>query len=246
MKVFKSIIIEDEQVAVENLQVELQELSFIDVVAISDNLEEAERLILYYKPDILFLDIGVRGQPVFDLLKKLESWDLNFGIVFITADPDKYLLEAIESCGLKYKFAYLGKPIHSPKLIGKLSTLRKILLQDSGEVEENSITFNSRSEILRLLYDEILYCETSGNDSIIYLTDETKEVVHENLTSLEAKLPSKNFFRMSGQHVINTQYYRKSYTSDNNRHICILQVGVNKISLPIPPRRWQAFKEKFS
>ena len=95
----------------------------------ADNLEDAVKEILFYKPAVLFLDIMIHGVPVFKLLERLESRNLDFGIVFITAYHDDYLKSAIDSCGLKYKFAYLGKPISSAGLISKVNELRKIGLK---------------------------------------------------------------------------------------------------------------------
>jgi len=201
MKIFDSIIIEDEEHSIAALKAKLSDLPFVNVVAICDNLEDGEKEILFHRPQLLFLDIEVNGISVFELLKRLESRDMDFGIVFITAHHDKYLLDAIDNCALKYKFAYLGKPINGTTLISKLNTLRKEFLLINEP--EDFLTIPFQGGLLKLFYDEIFYCEASGNNAVIHTTDEKREITSFNLKQLGSKLPEKLFYRMSGQHIIN-------------------------------------------
>ena len=113
MKILNAVIIEDEELSMTILKSILKDLSYIKVVAAVDNMEDGEKEILFYKPQILFLDIRIHGEPIFNLLEKLGPRNLDFGVVFTTAYHDEYLKAAIENCGTKYKFVYLGKPIHS-------------------------------------------------------------------------------------------------------------------------------------
>lgn len=249
MKVFKSLLVEDEQLAANNLLTCLEEITFINNVGHYTDLEKAKEAILYHKPRILFLDIEINREPVFKLLEKLDEWDLRFGIIFHTAYYEKYILDAVKSVGLKYKFAYLPKPLDSAKLIQTLNDLRKAILKDTGEDKKNSIIFNSQSGSVRLLLDEIFYCETNGASAKIYLTNEKKVHISKNLRQLTKMLPRKYFFRMSGQHVINKQYFRRTHIAgneDNRKYFCVLQVGLYEKTLPIPPRRWKDFNDEIS
>lgn len=246
MKKFKAIIVEDEKPALIDLLSILKEINFIEVIGAFDDFDKAEKAILYHQPDILFLDIEINREPVFGLLKRLEGWDLNFGIVFHTAHYEKYLSEAINKVGLKYKFQYLAKPVQSPDLIQTINEVRKALL-NSGEAEKESILFTSQSGSLRLLFDEIFYCETDGGNALIYLTNEKKELVVKNLKQLNEELPRTQFYRMSGQYLINKQYFHKTHIAgdDNSRrYFCILQIGMYQKKLPIPPKQWKRFNEE--
>ena len=225
-----------------NLKSKLLDLPFINVVVTCDDLENGEKEILYHKPHLLFLDIEVNGRSIFQLLERLESRKMDFGIFFITAHHDKYLLDAINNCGLKYKFAYLGKPINWIKLISKLNTLRKELL--SVNDPEDFLLVQFQGGMLKLFFDEIFYCEAAGNQSIIHTTDEKKEIVNFNLKQLDDKLPKKFFYRMSGQHIINSRYFRKVYRA-NNSFVVALRIGLNEAKLHLPVKQWKGFKERF-
>lgn len=242
MKVLKAIIIEDEEQSAINLNSKLKDLPFIKVVATCNNLDNGEKEILYHRPKLLFLDIEVNGQPVFEMLKKLESRKLDFGILFITAHHDKYLLDAINKCALRYRFAYLGKPINWIKLVARVNAMRKEM--HKGEETKGVLMIPFQGGMIRLFYDEILYCEAHGNQSIIYTTDQKKEILNFNLKQLEEKLLSRHFYRMSGQYLINSRYLRKAYKSQKN-FVVILRIGLNEAKLHLPLKQWKPFRERF-
>lgn len=247
MKVFNSLLVEDEQLAANNLLSCLGEIRFVNNVGHYKDLEKAKEAILYHKPSILFLDIEINREPIFNLLEKLDDWDLKFGIIFHTAYYEKYILDAIRTVGLKYKFAYLSKPLDSARLIQTINDLRKSLLKDAGEYEKNSILFSSQSGSIRLLFDEILCCETDGAGAKIYLTNEKKIHISKNLKQLIKILPRKHFFRMSGQYIINKQYFRKTHiagSGEARKYSCTLQVGLYEKTLPIPPKQWKSFNDE--
>ncbi len=245
MKSLNAILLEDEAPSMANLESNLKDLSYLNIVAAVDNLEDGEKEILFYKPDLLFLDIIIRGEPVFNLLKRLESRKMDFGIVFITAHHDDYLKAAIDSCGLKYKFAYLGKPINPARLIATVNKLRKEISKPEEEDTENVLTIRFQSGLTRLFYDEIFYCEADGNTATIHTADEKKEIVNFNLKQLKDRLPTHLFYRMSGQHIINRQYMRRVYKS-HNHYVCVLRVGTNEAKLRLPVKQWKNFRSEFS
>jgi two-component system LytT family response regulator len=244
MKKLNAVLIEDEAPSMANLESNLKDLSFLNVVAAVDNMEDGEKEILFHKPDVLFLDIMIHGEPVFKLLERLEPRNLDFGIVFITAYHDDYLKSAIDSCGLRYKFAYLGKPISSARLISTVNKLRKEMYKVEEEDSENILTVHFQSGLTRLFYDEILYCEARGNLAAIFTTDERTEIINFNLKQLQERLPEYLFYRMSGQYLINRQYVRRVYKSHSN-YICILRVGANEARLYLPLKQWKNFRDEF-
>lgn len=243
MKKIKCIHIEDESLGRDIVRLELQKLSYMDLVAVADNLEDAEKVILFHKPDLLFLDIEVSGESIFDLLLKLEKWNLQFELIFITAYPDQYMKQAVESCGLKYKFAYLGKPIHSPRFKNLLEGYKERFGIVAEPSPNRTINFKFQGGTMRLEYDEIFYIETAGNDAMIYLTNDQREVVSHNLTSIESQLPTSDFYRISARYLINLKYFRKQYSSINNKRLCVIQYNGAIVKLPIPIKRWPEFKK---
>src|SRR5258705_6578740 len=96
----RAIIIEDE----ENSRTILSNIvghyfKNIEVMAVSKNIGEGKEAIEHFQPDLVFSDIELENNSVFDMLRQLSKVD--FEIIFTTAF-DKYALQAIKFSALDY------------------------------------------------------------------------------------------------------------------------------------------------
>ena len=79
----RTIIIDDEQNARENLKLILSDFcKDVEVVAEAGSAQEARSLITEHKPNLLFLDINMPNEDGFELLASIE--EKNFSVIFIT------------------------------------------------------------------------------------------------------------------------------------------------------------------
>src|SRR5664279_4319390 len=105
MQALKAILVNDELNSLQNLQIKIQEYCpSIKVVAQTQNPEEAIRLILQNKPDVIFLDIEMPRMSGFKMLEQIP--DIDFEVIFITA-YNHYAINAIRISA----FDYLVKPV---------------------------------------------------------------------------------------------------------------------------------------
>ena len=73
----RSIIIDDEQNNIDNLQIILREhCPQVKVVATATGADGAKASIQLHQPDLLFLDIQMPEKNGFDLLQSLSGYDL--------------------------------------------------------------------------------------------------------------------------------------------------------------------------
>jgi len=119
----KSIIVEDEPIYSTKLLGLLKKIEEpINVLSITQNINDSLEAIEKFQPELIFLDIELGTETGFDLLKKANK--INFDIIFTTAHIDKNI-RGIRSVGL----SYLPKPI----ILSELEeAIRKFKSKQSG------------------------------------------------------------------------------------------------------------------
>ena len=104
MKQFRTLVIDDERLAREELKSILSEYPEIEVVDEARNGDEGIEKIKKIAPDLIFLDVSMPGMTGFDMLKKLTDIP---HVIFVTA-YDEFAIKAFEVNALDY----LLKPIY--------------------------------------------------------------------------------------------------------------------------------------
>src|ERR1700757_4714700 len=99
---FSAVIVDDEQLARDELAYLLKGVGDVDVVAQGKNGVEAVNLIKEHNPDVVFLDVQMPGLDGFGVIKKLIDRRLPLPqIVFATA-YEQYAIKAFEVNALDY------------------------------------------------------------------------------------------------------------------------------------------------
>ena len=97
-----AVIVDDEQLARDELSYLLKSVDDINVVAQGNNGLEAVNLVKEWSPDLLFLDVHMPGLDGFGVIKKLIDKKINLPqIVFATA-YDQYAVKAFEVNAVDY------------------------------------------------------------------------------------------------------------------------------------------------
>lgn len=119
----KVVIVDDESIAVDNLQLSLASYPELEIVGIAATACKGRKLILEQRPELLFLDMELPDMLGLELLSELRDevfWEMK--VVFYTA-YDKYLLQAFRESA----FDYLLKPFSSEELIRIMERYRKAM-----------------------------------------------------------------------------------------------------------------------
>ncbi len=156
----------------------------------------------------------------FQFIQNLRNKD--FPIVITTA-YNQYAIKALKNEALDY----LLKPIDSDDLkdtIEKIKKanlknrtadrLEKILTSFNAGLLPKKITFNTDGKLIFLESEDILYAESDGNYSTIYLTDGQKIFLTKKLKEVNAILPSESFFRIHNSYVINLSKIKEFLKTD--------------------------------
>jgi len=117
------VIVDDEQLALEELSYLLKSVDDVEIVAQGHNGLEAVNLIKEHSPDVAFLDVQMPGLDGFGVIKKLVDRKINLPqIVFATAF-DQYAVKAFEVNAVDY----LLKPFDKKRVAQALDRARKKL-----------------------------------------------------------------------------------------------------------------------
>ena len=128
-----AVIVDDEQLARDELAYLLKSAGEVDVVAQGRNGLEAVNLIKEHHPDLVFLDVQMPGLDGFGVIKKLLDKKIPLPkIVFATAF-DQYAVKAFEVNAVDY----LLKPFDKKRVAQSLQKARA--KQDAGGVPPERI-----------------------------------------------------------------------------------------------------------
>src|ERR1700760_4378319 len=125
----RTILVDDEPLAIQGLELRLQEHEDVEIVDKCSNGREAIRSIKTHKPDLVFLDIQMPGFDGFSVVQGLMEVEPPL-FVFVTAYND-HAIRAFEAQAVDY----LMKPVEPQRLADTLDKVRQRLAERKG-IEE--------------------------------------------------------------------------------------------------------------
>lgn len=249
----KSIIIDDEEFARENLRMLVEEYCpDVDLIGTASSASEARQLIDENNPDLVFLDIMMPGEDGFMFLQSLP--DRKFQVIFTTAFRD-YALRAIKESAVDY----LEKPIDIEDLQKAIEKAKNIAHQKKNlkvtdarltKILENIALTNTVEKTVIPTKDgmavvkntDIIHLEAFENYTTLYLTGGKKYVSSRSIKAFEDKLDPNMFFRAHKSHIINIAHHLKEFNRTEG-NVAILSDGTQ---VPVARRKLQEFLDKLS
>lgn len=229
MAAINCLIADDEPIAREIIQNYCAHLPELKVVASCSNALEAKAAMQQHKIDILFLDINM---PVLDGISFLKTIQHRPQVIFTTAYKE-YALNAFDLAAVDY----LLKPFSLERFIvavdKALARLNKNISAAfvSEDKKDDFLFIKTDSKIYRLMYNDIMYAEASGNYTKIVTTQQTL-LPAITFSGFEQQLPSSIFIRVHRSFIIN-----KSHIT----HIEGNRVFLNNVEIPIGINYKEAF-----
>lgn len=109
------VIVDDERLAREELRFLLAGHPDIEVIGEAESVRAALEMAALRRPDVIFMDVQLRGESGFDLLDRQVQAPC---IVFVS-DFDEYAIHELE----RQAFDYLLKPVNPVRLAPVLARL---------------------------------------------------------------------------------------------------------------------------
>jgi len=190
----RTLIVDDEPLAVERMQVICASLDEVSVVGTAADGSSALRLIEALSPDLLLLDIAMPGLSGLGLAGSLEGLAARPAIVFCTAF-DQHAVAAFEVAACDY----LLKPITPERLAKAVARARDVIRRPpSGSAKEawlQEIWAPHRAEMIRIDVTRIERIEAE-RDYMRLFVGTRSYLVHQTIAELERKLDPGLFIRL--------------------------------------------------
>jgi two-component system LytT family response regulator len=243
----RTIIVDDEKLAIQGLQLRLEPFSDIEVITTCANGREAIRAIKTLKPDLVFLDIQMPGFDGFSVVKGVMEIEPPL-FVFVTAYQE-HAIRAFEANAVNY----LMKPVDEDKLADTIERVRERLAEKRSAEEaeklrdvlaevspesletivegedgtsryEKMINVKDRGQIFRVDVDTIEHIEAAGDYMCIY-TGDNSLILRETMKDLERRLDPKTFQRVHRSTIVNLDQVRQVRPHTNGECFLVLDSG---------------------
>lgn len=197
----KCLIIDDEPLAIQIIELHLEQIPDLELVATFQNPLEAFDLLKTTAIDLIFLDIEMPLLTGIDFVKSLQQPPK---VIFTTA----YRNYAVESYELDV-VDYLVKPITFTRFFKAVNKYKNrvgtALLHDApseAEPTNDHIYVNVNKKFIKIDFDAILYVESIKDYIRIHLEDQNI-VTKDKIGEFEHKLP-KGFLRVHRSYIVNS------------------------------------------
>jgi two-component system, LytTR family, response regulator len=236
----RTIIVDDERLAREELKALLAEYSEIEIIGEYKNTIEAKAAIEKDSPDLVFMDIQMPGETGLELLEKIKNPPRT---VFVTA-YDEYAIKAFE---LK-AYDYLMKPIDPERLAEVYKRLHEENQTPASVVNNGRLTAGERvfikdgEKVWFIPVEDIRYFESEGNYVKVHF-EKFRPLILRSLNSLEERMDDKLFFRANRKFVINLKHVVNIENWFNGGLQIELTCGTK---IEISRRQTIRFKDQFS
>jgi len=218
MPPIRAFVVDDEQLAREELCFLLGQAGDVEVVGQANDGVDALRLIGELEPDLVFLDVQMPGLTGFEVARRLIEADLLRPLVFVTAfDQSAAEVASVDAVD------YLLKPVDSARLEQTLARARKRLASeqpargrltpaDLERVERAIAALETRQEQVAIRVGQRYLLVPAVEISHASVVDETLTVAtqtmsgqsnYRTLDELQARLDPAIFWRVHRSHLVN-------------------------------------------
>lgn len=210
MREFRTIIIDDERLAREELKSVLKDFMEISIIDEAQNGDDGIEKINRLKPDLIFLDVSMPGMTGFEMLKKLDEIPY---VIFVTA-YDEFALKAFEVNALDY----LLKPVDIDRLTETIEKLKqkeesdfessrpsKAIRSDRPLTSEDRVFIKDGEKCYFVKLADVRMLESDGNYVKVYFGS-NRPLILRSLNSFEDRLDPSSFFRANRKFIINLEW----------------------------------------
>ncbi|CAM2070342.1 Response regulator transcription factor [Sulfidibacter corallicola] len=225
------LIVEDETMIAARLERLLLDIAgnTMTSLRIAPNLAEAESLIQRQRPDLLFLDLNLKGRDGFELLRKAAAGA--FHTVVVSAHTER-ALEAFEYGVLDF----VAKPFGRERLERAVQRFR-----ETGSRAEHATRFiaiKKAGGVSLVPLTEVAYIRGADNYAELVLRDGTTHLHHKSLDRLLKLLPA-HWQRIHKSYLANLDEARSWHRSEGSKYEVELVDGTR---LPVGRTRYKALR----
>jgi len=192
-------IVEDESIVAKDIQNSLKKLGY-NVLGISNNGADAIKNIVDLEPNIVLMDIMIKGNMTgIDVAETLKK-DYNIPVIFLTAYADESTLAKAK---ITEPYGYILKPFKEIDLhstiemalykhkkdteVQKERDFLYSLVENKDEAAKDILFVKSNSRLVKVNLKDIYYVEAL-KDYVVLNTQYTRYTIHSTMKDIEKKI----------------------------------------------------------
>jgi len=212
-KQIKILIVEDEMIIAANISLQLTSLGY-EVSGIVPKGKEALIQIKENQPDIILLDINLKGKLDGIETAVLMQKDYNIPIIYLTANADEHHFNRAKATN---PYAFISKPFKKLDLRHAIElTISRIMSNEnldkstitnpiSSFVLNDCVFVKHHDKMLKISIKDIYYIEAERNYCRIFSKDREFLLVM-TLKDIDEKLPIEHFIRIHRSFIVNLSH----------------------------------------
>lgn len=228
-RIYKVLIVEDEMIIAANISLQLTNLGY-EVTGIIPRGEEVLSHIEFNLPDIILMDINLKGDLDGIEIAGFIQISYKIPIIFLTANADEAHFNRAKATN---PYGFISKPFKKLDLQRAIE-LTIIRIQEEQTIEKDvdlnadetfilsdCIFVRNHDKMVKVFISDILYIEAERNYCKIHCKDKEHLLVM-TLKDVEEKLTSKNFLRIHRSFIVNITHIDEIATS----HVVIAKKAI--------------------
>ncbi len=188
----RTLIVDDEPLAVERMQVICAKMDDLNVVGTASDGAQALRLVEALSPNLILLDMTMPEVDGLSVAKTLAKQEERPAVVFVTAH-DNYAVEAFDLDAVDYVL----KPVKPDRL--ERAIQRALARRGDGEREErkwlDELWIPHRSELIRIDTEEVSRIDAERDYVRLHVEDRSYLLL-QTIAGLEKRLDPAKFIRI--------------------------------------------------
>lgn len=212
-KQIKILVVEDEMIIAANISLQLTSLGY-EVSGIVSRGKEVLIQIKENKPDIILLDINLKGTLDGIETAILMQKDHNIPIIYLTANADNQHFNRAKATN---PYAFISKPFKKLDLQHAIElTISRIMANENSDnssiknpvssfVLTDCVFVKHHDKMLKISIKDIYYIEAERNYCRIFSKDREFLLVM-TLKDIDEKLPVEHFIRIHRSFIVNLSH----------------------------------------
>lgn len=215
------LIVEDDMIIAANISLQLTKLGY-EVTGIESRGEEAILHARANRPDIILMDINLKGALDGIATVRAIQQNADIAIIYLSANGDEETFSQVRST---HPLAFIAKPFNTLAFERTIALAVEQLREKKGE-RENPVTdlavmsdrifVRHNGKLTKLLLEEIQYVEADRNYCNI-VTQNCKYLVVSTLKAIDNELSSAHFIRVHRSYIVNVS--KVDVVTDNHLEI---------------------------
>jgi two-component system, LytTR family, response regulator LytT len=229
-----TVVVDDEQLACDELSYLLKDFPEVDVVATGSNGLQAVEMIQQLEPDLVFLDVHMPGLDGMGVIRRLREKDIELPyFIFVTA-YDQYAVEAFRLKAMDY----LLKPVDKGRLAETLEHVRRTMQDKKAPADAPAAKSSAAAPRTKLLVrannrnfivdaNEVIYATIDNGLITLVTTNIEGHSNYRTIEDLQANLDRELFWRVHRSFLVNINrikevvpWFKSSYQlrMDDRKH----------------------------